>query len=821
MDTATRTPTEVRRSVLLVEDDPAQAVLTTVMLEGFATDVTCAATLAEACAVLAFRDVDCVLLDLNLPDAVGDQGVARLRRQFPGLPIVVLSGRPALDLMRLGLEVGAEVALTKNLVDPDLLRTGIDAAIGRHSGERQQRHHSRLAALVDVSARPVPLTERIEEALVTAARSLGLERGVVARRLPDGTAVVHLAAGAGAPVVGDPVDVGATSRLSAPLLIAGQRWGDLGLDADVPAVQRFGRLDTGFVQTLAMVVAGWLEEAMDRRALEDARQRFHMAFEGAPIGMLLVGLDGRVQQANATFVQMQGSTPPGLNGARLLDLVHDADREAVRAVLDDLHRGRRGHAQVECRLVDHGRRWWAQVHASTVPDADGRPAYLVVQVEDITARHTAQERLHHQALHDALTGLPNRVLLHQRLDHDLALSRREPATTAVLFCDLDRFKVINDSLGHAAGDELLRVVAARLQECVRPHDTVARLGGDEFVVVCSRIGDAQDVDVVIRRIVAAVSAPVRIAGQAVEVGISIGVALDEDGSASSEDLLRDADTAMYGIKGRDDAAMVFTEGLREAAVRRLSTEQALRAAIATTEDPFATPELDVHYQPLHSTADGRARAVEALARWTHPVDGPVSPATFIPVAEETGLIIPLGRWVLGRAVQDWASVPDVVVNVNVTVGEISVPGYPQVVADLLAEHHMSPDRLCLELTESTVLLTESAAMQALRELGAMGVRLAIDDFGTGCTSLVHLVGSPFTDVKIDRSFVAAEEAQAWEVVRAVVGLCDSLGLRTTAEGVDDVQRLQALRDIGCSTTQGYLHARPVPLEQARPLLAAA
>jgi diguanylate cyclase (GGDEF)-like protein len=426
-------------------------------------------------------------------------------------------------------------------------------------------------------------------------------------------------------------------------------------------------------------------------------------------------------------------------------------------------------------------------------------------------RHRAGDRLAQQALHDPLTGLPNRALVMDRLSQALARAHRRESSLAVFFLDLDRFKVVNDGLGHSAGDELLVAVASRLRSVVRPADTVARLGGDEFVVVSEDVPDGAHAATLARRIADVLNVPVTVAGREVPVTASIGMVLADRDHDTPESLVRDADVAMYRAKERGRARCeLFDTTMRDRVTERLETEGALRRALEREE-------LCVVYQPEFSLRDGSLVGVEALLRWEHPERGLLRPSQFLPLAEDTGLIVPMGTWALAEACRQASAWRDthgdlgsLVVWVNFSARQLMQPDIPDIVADIVQRTLGDPSHLGIEITESVLMDDIDAAGSALRRLKQLGVQLAIDDFGTGFSSLSYLKQFPVGVLKVDRSFVRGLETDADDgaIVRAVIGLAHSLGLVAVAEGVKTAEQLRTLRLWGCDVAQGYHLGEP-------------
>ncbi|MDP9441861.1 MAG: EAL domain-containing protein [Actinomycetota bacterium] len=436
-------------------------------------------------------------------------------------------------------------------------------------------------------------------------------------------------------------------------------------------------------------------------------------------------------------------------------------------------------------------------------------------------RKQVQEQLAHAALHDPLTGLPNRALLRDRLERALRRSQPRSSAVALLFVDIDRFKLINDTFGHAAGDRLLVLTAQRLVEAVRAGDTVARFGGDEFVVLLEGVSGEVDALGMAERLARATEQPVVVDGTELVVTLSTGIAVAAAGDGDGEDLLRRADTALYRAKqdGRSQST-VFAEWMRRRTSERLHIETSLRRAIHEGE-------LQLHYQPIVDLDDGRTTAVEALVRWRHPARGVLYPAQFMPVAEETRLVVPMGEWVLREAcdqVRRWrgecASAASLKVSVNLSGHQLARPEIVGVVADAITAARIDPSSLVLELTESVLMSDAEAAVRVLAALKELGVGLMVDDFGTGYSSLSYLKRFPVDALKIDRSFVAgvAENREDSAIVGAVVALAAALSLRTVAEGVETPAHLEKVRALGCSSAQGYYFARPQPAERVAALL---
>jgi diguanylate cyclase (GGDEF)-like protein/PAS domain S-box-containing protein len=555
------------------------------------------------------------------------------------------------------------------------------------------------------------------------------------------------------------------------------------------------------------------EELRAEEHLRVSEDQFRVLAEHAPIGIFRSDVGLRLGYANARCVEILGVNGAGLHGSRWLDTLAPSDRARVVAALEGVLEGAEAEVdQVKVERPDGSARW-VSIRVAPVLSTH-RAGGFVGSVEDVTERRLLEQALSHDATHDRLTGLPNRSLLWEALRDQLA--RPEPAV-AVLFVDLDDFKFVNDSFGHETGDELLLAVADRLTDAVRPHDLVTRFGGDEFVVVCTEVRDGGQAERIARRLVDALAPSFTIAGREINVSASMGLVLSTETGIDPETVLRDADTALYQAKANGKARWaLFDERVRQGVTTRLAMANALRRAIEHHQ-------LTVHYQPIVDQLTGRAVGVEALSRWHDSEFGNVSPAVFVSLAEEMGIIDRLGEWVLRASCQQFArwqadlgDLAPAYLSVNLSARQLAGPGMVETVMHTLETNGLAPRRLCLELTESVFMDEIEGAVGQLRDLCSLGVRLAMDDFGTGYSSLSSLRRFPGEFLKIDRSFVAGlkTDPTAPAIVAAVVSLSEALGLSPVAEGVeadDDARLLQAL---GCRFAQGYLYARPMPEDEA-------
>ncbi|MBF2089305.1 MAG: EAL domain-containing protein [Synechococcales cyanobacterium K44_A2020_017] len=572
---------------------------------------------------------------------------------------------------------------------------------------------------------------------------------------------------------------------------------------------------------------GMSSDITDRKRAEDdlrkSEERFRLTFERAPIGMAITTPAGQFLQVNQALCQALGYREVDLLKLTADAVTHPADIVADRLMLQRLLDGELSDVQLEKRYISQdGSLVYAILQVALIRDRHGAPLHVIHQVIDITARKRMEEQILHDALHDVLTGLPNRLLFLDRLQQAMARAERDPSRQfAVLFLDIDRFKVVNDSLGHRVGDQLLKAIAERLDQCLRPGDTIARLGGDEFALLLDNIHGATGAAHVAERIYQLLQLPFHLNGYDVFATVSIGITLNMQGYTEPEHLLRDADTAMYRAKenGRGHY-LLFQTDMYDQAVAVLELESDLRRAIERQE-------LRVYYQPIVSLVTGELSGFEALVRWQHPKRGLVSPVDFIPIAEETGLIIPIGMWVLQEACQQlqaWRStLPQadrLIMSVNLSPRQLSSPTLVDDIQQVIEQVGLPPHRLKLEMTESGIMDNATHAAVLLERLTQRGIQLCIDDFGTGYSSLSRLHAFPIGMLKIDRSFVSEimhDEGKA-KIVQAIVALAHALGMGVIGEGIETPEQLAALRSLHCDSGQGYWFGKPVSANDTVELL---
>jgi diguanylate cyclase (GGDEF)-like protein/PAS domain S-box-containing protein len=563
-----------------------------------------------------------------------------------------------------------------------------------------------------------------------------------------------------------------------------------------------------------------------RREADLTQQRFAAAFTHAAIGMAIVDAQGRVVRANEALCALLGRSEAGLAGQQFVAVLHPSDvalferqsREVAERTDDQAF-------SIELRCTGgNGSELWVALHCGRFKDPESTTEGLIYQLHDITSRQVAETRLQHIAYHDSLTDLPNRACFHEQLLAAVEASRVDPSVRfAVVFFDLDRFKVVNDSLGHFCGNELLREVGQRVQQCLRPGELVARLGGDEFAVLLRGLSEAEGGVRIAERMLAELSRPLSIGGTEIVPSASVGVTFSDLGYRTVDELLRDADLAMYEAKARGrNRVAVFDRTMHERIADKLALEGDLRRAIGEGE-------LSLTYQPLFNLEPYRLIGFEALARWAHPTRGPISPAVFIALAEEAGHIEALTAWVVEKSVGQLAAwqraaphMAHLEMNVNISGRDLVQPGFVDHVMTVLRLHGVASSRLTLEITETVLMSRLDPARDALAQLRASGVRLAIDDFGTGYSSLAYLSTLPIDCLKIDRSFVGAMDTgkENVEVVRAVLTLGQALGKKVVAEGIETQEQLNTLRRLGVHVGQGYLLSHPLRPEQVPALLEA-
>lgn len=851
--------------ILIIDDSPQiTALLAESILPQLGYSVRTAPTGADGLARLRQHQPDLVLLDYELPDATGLELIRRIAELNPDVPVILMtahgSERVAVEAFRLGARNYLIKPFTSEEVADALERALRERRLAREKAQLTLTLQQRLREMSILSAIGKSVTslldieqvlERIVEASVyltqaeegmllladpdtrelylRAAKNLGEDR-VQRFRIPMNDSTAWQVVRTRAPIRvsrarangGLKVKTGylAQSLLQVPLLIGATVIGVLGV-SNTESAREFTPHDQHLLSAVAAHASIALENARLFEAVESERRRYRDLFDQA--NDLLFTLDERltITTANRQMQQVLGYTAGELIGRSLANV---SDREswgATAVALELLRLRRQTRGSFELVLHDNeGRQRFVEVNARLMNDAP-RPVEIACIGRDVTERRQFEEQIRHLAFHDPLSNLPNRGLLMVRLEHALARARRDGTSVALLFLDLDNFKVVNDSLGHQLGDELLQTIAQRMIRCVRPADTVARLGGDEFVILLEDVTDPTQATLVAERIQAELYAPVLLEGRAITCAASIGIAISTPMHQRPADLLRDADLAMYyaKAKGKNQYAL-FDPSMNQRAMARLELESDLRRALAHNE-------FTVLYQPVVDLATQRITEVEALIRWDHPQRGRLAPAEFIPIAEETGLIIQIGQLVLREAcrqarVWDTQCAIDhpLVVCVNLSARQFQQHNLVEQVASTLRETGLPAERLKLEITESMMLQDGEHAAAVMRELKRLGVQLAIDDFGTGYCSLSYLKRFPIDTLKIDRTFISGlgSNQQDTAIVRAVVAFAEALAVSVTGEGIETADQLAQLYALNCTRGQGYYFGRPLASDAIANLL---
>jgi len=577
---------------------------------------------------------------------------------------------------------------------------------------------------------------------------------------------------------------------------------------------------SGSEQTFTAFIRDISERRRAQEELERREQRFRAIVEKSWSGVVLLDQSLAFSYAGASTERLLGYGEADLLGASILGFVHPRERQTARQLFADLLEAPNREFQGELRFLHKNGTWvWLEGFAQNLLHEPSVGA-IVVNYRDITQRKATEKQLEYQAYYDALTGLPNRLLFRDRVFTAIAQAQRNRRALAVMYLDLDHFKLVNDGLGHSVGDKLLTQVAERLAAAVRASDTISRLGGDEFTLLLNDVGNSDAVAGVARKILQSLARPFRVDGHELFVTASIGISLFPNDGADVEILLKSADSAMYRAKelGRNQAQL-FTASMNERYVRRLAIEQSLHHALERRE-------LELHYQPVYDRARRRAVSVEALIRWNHPTRGLVPPGDFIPLAEETGLIVPIGEWVVREVcaqLRRWhdAGLGALKAAINISAPQLQQPAFTRTVADTLQRNGLDPSSLQIEITESVAVQNIDLILQVLQELRQLGVGIAIDDFGTGQSSLLYLKRFPIDTVKIDQTFVrdVTTEDSAAAIVSYVISLAHTLRFEVVAEGVETEEQYQFLRLNACDRLQGFLFSPARPASEIEALIA--
>ena len=823
-------PSPVTR-VLLVEDDAEDAQRILAALEAASENhgykVVRVDSLAGALAQLKEKACDVILLDLTLPDGKGIEAFDRIFQAAPRALILVLSGATDEEVARQAVERGAHEYFDKASVDAHWLPHALRYMMQRKASQDALRDsEERFRAMSDESPLGIFVSDEQGECVYTNAAyhkisGLGFTQALgtswsMAIHPEDRTRIV--------------AEWRDAVRGQAPFqtevrFMRGD--GSIVWTRLNAAVMDDGPAECGRVQTVEDISArkgAEAELARAEAALFAEKERAQVTLNSIGDAVLCTDVAGCVTYLNHVAEKMTGWSASEALGQPLSEVFRVVDgstREPIvnpgqLAIAENRIVGLAANSILLCR---DGSESAIEDSSAPIHDRDGRVTGAVLVFHDVSESRAMAEKMSHLAQHDFLTGLPNRMLLQERFSRAIGQAQRHRKQVAVLFVDLDYFKNINDSLGHVIGDRLLQSVAERLVGCVRSTDTVCRQGGDEFVILLAEIEQPRDAAQIAEKLLTALLAPHFIDGHELHVTLSIGISIYPDDADTAEAVMKNADAAMYHAKanGRNNYQFYMSE-MNSRAVQRLFVENSLRRALKNEE-------FELHYQPKIDIASGRMSSAEALIRWRDPDLGMVYPGQFVPIAEECGLIVPIGRWVLREAcrqVQAWlaAGITAVPVSVNISAVEFRHVNFLEGVAAILEETGLDAAYLELELTESILMHEAESSAQILEKLKAMGIQLAIDDFGTGYSSLSYLNRFPIDTLKIDHSFVRdmATNADNAAIISAVIGMGRNLKQRVVAEGVETGEQLAFLCHQNCDEGQGFLFSYPLPAEEFARLL---
>lgn len=805
--------------ILIVEDEGIIAMDIRNQLEGFGYDVVGTAFSGGQAITLATEHrPDLVIMDIVLKGNMDGIGAAQSITKTLNIPVIFLTAYSDPATLRRAQKTGAYGYLIKPF-RPDELHASIEVALYKHQLEQKLKASEQWFAktLHCISDAVIATDADGKVRFLNPVAESAIGRSLEQAKGADVGDLITFMNETNRSVIDNPVPITLKTRTvistDCSTLLVKPSGEEVPIDDGSAPI--FG--DDGTLMGAVLVFRDISARRQMEKLLRESEERFHSAFDLAAIGMALIAVHGRFLQVNHSLSRIFGYSEEELLDSDLQMLTHgeahnlELGRYLHQLLSDELPSFQ---LEVECRHKVPGKNVWVLLSASLVRSLEDEPQYFIIQIQDITDRKFAEQQLIYLANHDPLTGLLNRDQFHNRLTQALSSVQRHDSKLALMYFDLDRFKLINDTLGHRVGDLLLQEVSTRLKSSVRANDILARLGGDEFIVLLSDIHQITDAARIAQKTIEMLTRPFAIEGYDLVVTASIGISIFPDDGEDSQTLLMNADTAMYLAKehGKNNYQF-YTIEMTEKAHERMTIERGLRYALTNNE-------LKLHYQPQIDSTNGLGINVEALVRWQHPEWGLVYPNRFIEVAEETGLIVPIGAWVLRTACSQakaWQENdgPFTRVAVNVSARQFLDADLFNTIKQTLTETGLSPGSLELEITESAVMQNPENTLEVLRQLQQLGVRISIDDFGTGYSSLTYLRRFPVNSVKIDRSFVVdiPKDEGSVTLVRAIIALAHELKLSVIAEGVETEEQLSFLKTQKCDSLQGYMFSKPLAAEQ--------